>query len=210
MKLSRRSCGVTFAAGVAALGILAGCAGQSTFTDAPVIASDSPGAARVAAVIELIATGEEALERARQHIPTAVLRQVDFGSEPGMLIFRYTDATATRTLTITFTALRSANEQWQAIEEGLTPFTGHTHPGMEIGALRTSPAAVRQAAIDNWPVCGPTGFTLGGPGSDLKWHVACVIEAGSVSSTLDDSTGIFTPSPAPPVRPATTAFPNRG
>ena len=192
---------------MATLGILVGCTGQPT--PAPEIASDGPGATIDAAVFEIIAIAEEALGQARQRIPTAILRQVDFGPEPDTLTFRFTDAAATRTLSVTFTAHRPDNGRWRAIEQGLTPLTGLTRPGMEIGALRTSPAAVRQAAIDNLPDCGPAGLTLGGTGKDLSWHVFCTIEAGSRSGTLDDSTGIFTPSPSPPARPAPTAVPNQ-
>lgn len=194
---------------MATFGILAGCTGQPTPADAPEIASEGPGATRDAAVLEIIATGEEALGQARQRIPTALLRQVDFGPEPDMLTFRFTDAAATRTLSITFSAFRPDNGRWRAIEQGLTPLTGLTRPGMEIGALRTSPEAVRQAATDNWPDCELRGLMLFGTGNDLTWHIFCNIEAGVVSGTLDDSTGVFTPSRAPPVQPPPTAVPNQ-
>ena len=190
-------------------GFWPGASGQSTPADGSGIAADGGVATRDTAVIGLIATGEEALAQARQRMPTAILPQVDFGPEPGMLTFRFTDAAATRTPSLTFTALGPDNGRWRAIEQGMTPLTGLTRPGMELGVLRTSPEAVRQAAVDNWPDCGPPGLTLGGTGSDLTWHVFCTIEASSVSGILDDSTGVFTPSPVPPVRPAPTAVPNQ-
>lgn len=198
-----------FAAGLMALGILAGCAGPSTPADTPGVASEGPNTTIDADVIEIIATGEEAMERARQRIPTAVLRQVDFGSDPAIRAFRFTDAAATQTLTINFTVFETDNGQWRAIEEGLTPLIGYAHPGIDIEVLRTGPAAVHQAATDEWPDCELRGLMLNGTGTDLTWRIFCNIEAGVVSGTLDDSTGVFTPSPAPPVRPAPTAVPNR-
>ena len=94
---------------MATLGILDGCTVQPTPADAPEIASDGPGAKRDAAVFEIIATGEEALGQARQRIPTALLSQVDLGPEPDTLTFRFTDAAATRTLSVTFTGHKRDN-----------------------------------------------------------------------------------------------------
>lgn len=159
----RRFSGVNFAAVITALGILAGCSGQSTPSDALEAASDGPGAVGDVAVIEIIATGEGALEQARQRMPTAVLRQVDFGPEPGMLTFRFIDAAATRMLSVTFTAFRSDSGQWQAIYEGLTPYTGYPHPGMELGALRASPAAWVKQPSTTGRIVAPQGSRWVGP-----------------------------------------------
>ena len=169
--LWRRICRVSFAAGMATLGILAGCTGQPT--PAPEIASDGPGATRDPAVFEIIATEEEALGQARQRIPTAILRQVDFGPEPDTLTFRFTDAAATRTLSVTFTGHRPDNGRWRAIEQGLTPLTGLTRPGMEIGALRTSPVAVLSSSNRQlaglWPSRSHVGWDWERP------HVARIL-----------------------------------
>ena len=157
-------------------------------------------------VAALVALSEEASRRAEAEAPDAVLRQIGVSPDVGRTIFRFTDAAATKAVTVTVPELGAPTEAW-TIHIGISPLIGHGRPGMDLPSLRIGPASVVRAAIEHWPACGIRSIGLHGQGDDLVWYVFCNLPEGVVSGTVDGQSGVFTPSLAPPAIVPPTATP---
>ena len=148
-------------------------------------------------VAALVALSEEAARRAEEEAPDAVLRQVGVSPDVGRTIFRFTDAAATKAVTVTVPEPGAPPEAW-IIHSGVSPLVGHQSLGIDLPSLRIGPASVVRAAIGHWPACGIRGIGLHGQRDDLVWYVDCNLPEGVVSGTVDGQSGVFTPSLAPP------------
>ena len=156
----------------------------------------------------LVALSEEAARRAEEEAPDAILRQLDVSPDVGRTIFRFTDAAATKEVSVTVPEPGAPPEAW-SIHSGLPHHLPvHDNPGIALPTLRIGPASVLRAAIGHWPACGIRSIGLHGQGDDLVWYVDCNLPEGVVSGTVDGQSGVFTPSLAPPAIVPPTATPN--
>lgn len=148
-------------------------------------------------VAALVAISEAALRKAQETIPDAVLRQLDVAADGDQLWLRFTDAAATQGILMTVSEEVSPDD-WEIGSEW-SPLLGHPQTGINLGALRVGPAAVKGAAINHWPGCQIRGsLTLGGEGDNLVWYVFCNLPAGVVGGTVNGRTGEFKPYPGGP------------
>ena len=158
-------------------------------------------------VAALVALSEEVARRAEEEVPDAVLRVVDASPDAGPTIFRFTDAAATKAVTVTVPEPGAPPEAW-SIHIGISPLIGHQSPGIDLSSLRIGPASVVEAATEHWKGCAIKGITLLGEGEKLVWYVFCNLPQGGMSGTVDARTGVFTPSLAPPARVPLIATPD--
>ena len=193
--------------GVAALVALTACseAGLTATPDVPG-GSETFDSARHpdGDVAALVALSEKAARRAEEVAPDAVLRQVDVSPDVGRTIFRFTDAAATKEISVTVPEPGAPPEAWN-IHSGISPLIGHQSLGIDLPALRIGPASVIRAATGHWPACGIRSIGLHGQGDDLVWYVFCNLPEGVVSGTVDGQSGVFTASLAPPAIAPPTA-----
>ena len=189
--------------GLAALFALTACseAGLTPTGDDPgggetLVSARHPDAAA------LVALGEEAARRAGKEALNPVLRQVNVNPDLGSINFLFTDAAATKEVSVTVPEPGAPPESW-SIRMGGIYYLGHPSPGMDLSSLRIGPASVVQDATGHWTGCGIRGVSLIGLGDELVWHVFCNLPEGVVSGTVDGQSGVFTPSLAlaivPPV-----------
>ena len=184
--------------GLVALVALAACseAGLTPTSDVPG-GGETLDSARHPDAAALVALGEEAARRAGKEALDPVLRQVNVNPDLGSTNFLFTDAAATKEVSVTVPEPAAPPESW-SIRLGGIYFLGHPSPGMDLSSLRIGPASVVQAATGHWPACGIRGVTLIGQGDELVWRVFCNLPEGMVSGTVDGQSGVFTPSLAPP------------
>ncbi len=157
----------------------------------------------------LIELGQRALQRARQLAPDAVLRQVDVDPQSAGVFFHFTDAAATKEITIQVPRPELAPDQWRV--ESTSEFSklvGLGAPGFNLNALRVGPARIVRDMTTHWTGCTPRALTLFGQGDDINWTVFCTLaNGGVVDGSVDSRTGVFRPSSAPPAYPPPTATP---
>jgi hypothetical protein len=151
----------------------------------------------------LIALSGQALVIARHEVPDAVLRQIFTGSEG--VTFVFTDAAATLEIAVNAPSLESSSSAMSVGVNEVSPLLGRPHPGIDLTALSVGPGRVELAITSTWPGCNLRLLTLYGQGEDLEWTAFCDTPEGVVSGTLDNRTGVFLPSAAPPARMAVTA-----
>lgn len=156
-------------------------------------------------ITHLADLAEQARGRASETAPNAALRQIDVGAA-GDRAFRFTDIAATEEITVIVPEPGIFPDRWD-VRRGISPLVGSSGPGLDLAALRVSPSEVARSAQAYWPGCTAPTMTLYGQGSDLSWIVFCEVPAGVASGTVDNSTGLFQPSPAPPARRPPTATP---
>ena len=186
--------------GLAALVALTACseAGLSPTTDVSGGRENFDSARHPDAdVAALIALSEKAARRAEEEAPSAVLRQLGISPDVGRTIFLFTDAAATKAVTVIVPEPGAPPEAW-SIHIGVSQLIGHPSPGIDLPSLRIGPASVARAATGHWPACGIRSIGLHGQGDDLVWYVDCNLPEGVVSGTVDGQSGVFTPSLAPP------------
>ena len=155
----------------------------------------------------LVELSDEAIARAREIVPGAVLRQVDLADADSGPIFRLTDASSTRAVVLTAESLSQPSGGFELSLPESSPLVGHPATGFTLRFLEVGPAAVVGAAGKFWGDCRPRGLTLVGKDDALTWFVFCDTPVGVVSATVDAQTGLFTPSSAPPARIPRTATP---
>ena len=155
----------------------------------------------------LVELSDEAIARAREVVPDAVLRQVDLADPDSGPTFRLTDASSTRAVVLTAGSVSPSSGEFELAQPESSPLLGHPGIGFTLRFLEVGPAAVVGAAGKHWGDCRPRGLTLVGRDDALTWFVFCDTPVGVVSATVNAQTGLFTPSSAPPVRPPRTATP---
>ena len=154
----------------------------------------------------LVALSEAAARRAEEEAPDAVLRQIGISPDVGRTIFRFTDAAATKEVSVTVPEPGTPPDSW-SIRSGGSYLLGHQSPGIDLPSLRIGPASVVRAGTEHWPACGIQGIGLYGQGDDLVWYMFCNLPKGVVSRTVDGQSGVFTASLAPPAIVPPTATP---
>ena len=159
--------------------------------------------------VALAALGDRAAQRARQVAPDATLRQLDLKVDGSQYTFRFADYTLVRDIDVFVPAEDVSPEDYRVVVLDGGYLTGHQLPEMELEALRVGPGAAEKAALDHWQGCNLRSLSLSGEGKDLYWYVFCDLPQGVVSGTVDNLTGIFTPSLAPPAIIPSTATPSR-
>ena len=83
-------------------------------------------------------------------------------------------------------------------------------PAITLAALKVGPNAVEQAMTTQWRGCAMRSLTLFGTADDINWTASCDVSDGRVAAgTVENRTGAFHPSPAPPAFPPPTAMPSK-
>ena len=118
--------------GLVALVALAACseAGLTPTSDVPG-GGETLDSARQPDAAALVALGEEAARRAGKEALNPVLRQVNVSPDPGSTNFLFTDAAATKAVTVTVPEPGAPPEAW-IIHSGVSPLVGHQSPGIDL------------------------------------------------------------------------------
>ena len=155
-----------------------------------------------------VTLSEQARERAREAVPDPVLRQLITGRHGTSFLF--TDQAATVEVDVTVPEPGAPPEAWEVAVLSVSKLVGHTGPDLELEKLKVGPDQVAQAMAAQWPGCAVRTMTLIGEEDELVWVGFCDTPAGTVSGTMDNATGVFEPSAAPPARPPATSTPEGG
>ena len=198
-------------AGLALTGVgavLIGCAAgtpdkpPAPGTQRPVI---SPSAGRDPDAVALDTLALLATLQAQRVDPDAVLVQVDLEGTGGGRTFRFASFTAGRDIDVFWSSATGSGEEFEVVLPDVAYFAGQPMREIELQALRVGPATTAQAATGHWPGCRIRSLMVAGQGDHLTWYVFCELPEGVVSATVDNRTGVFQPSDAPPARPPPTA-----
>ena len=107
----------------------------------------------------------------------------------GMHSFRFADASAKRGLTINYSGAINGDQMPEVFNEELTPFLGHTSPGIVFEALKMGPKEAVAVVLGQWPDCKLPHLSLTGDGENLMWLALCETDAGLLSATVDNAGG---------------------
>lgn len=163
---------------------------------------------RDADAVALAALSQESLGRASQSVVDPVLRQVDVDPKTGHAFFRYTDAAATIEVDVDVVTPTSAPDQWQVMATSFSKLVGFRAPALNMSSLKVGPAALARALVSRWSGCEVSFLTLYMQDAHLEWTGFCTLPDGRVATgSIDNRTGEFEPSPAPPAYPPATALP---
>lgn len=158
--------------------------------------------------VALADSSQEAFQRASRVVPDPVLRQVDVIPPAGRAIFYFTDVAATLEVRVETPSPNAPSDEWEVTLTTTSKLVGFRVPALNMNALQVGPASVARALTRAWNGCTPTSFTLTGKGDDLEWVGFCRLPDGALATgMLDNRTGEFLPSPAPPAYPPPTATP---
>ncbi|MCL5995062.1 MAG: hypothetical protein M1546_03275 [Chloroflexi bacterium] len=157
--------------------------------------------------VKLAALGEQALRLAQEHAKDALLRQIFADSDLAKTTFHFTDQAATNVIQVIVPAPDTPSDQWLVEPNVLSPLAGHAEPGINLQRLKIGPKRVAQAITAHWPGCVVRGMTLYREDDRLTWTAFCNTPAGVVSGNMDNQTGVFRPSDAPPASIPITATP---
>ncbi len=152
--------------------------------------------------IRLIALEEQARQVA-QKSQGEILRQVD--TDMVTIDFRFVDRAATREVTIVIPTLNTPVEQWKTVVNTVSPLLTYPSPDLDLTALKIGPELVAEAAAGHWKGCDVRTMTLYLENEKLTWLVFCNTTDGVVSGSIDNATGVFQPSDAPPAPVPVTA-----
>ncbi len=114
--------------------------------------------------------------------------------------FRFIDRAATREVTIVIPTLNTPVERWNTVVNTVSPLLTYPSPNMDLKPLKTGPERVAEAAAGHWIDCEVRMMTLYLENEKLIWLVFCNTHEGVVSGSMDNATGVFQPSNAPPAR----------
>jgi hypothetical protein len=168
--------------------------------------------ARDADAIKLETLGQQAVQRAAQVVADPVLHQVDVSPNTGSAYatFRFTDAQASIEVDVGVPTLNAPPDQWQVRSTSTSKLVGFRVPAITMAALKVGPNAVEQAMTTQWRGCAMRSLTLFGTADDINWTASCDVSDGRVAAgTVENRTGAFHPSPAPPAFPPPTAMPSQ-
>ncbi len=156
--------------------------------------------------IRLIALKEQARQVA-QKSEGEIIHQVD--TDMVTIDFRFIDRATTREVTIVIPTLNTPVEQWNTVVNTVSPLLTYPSPDLNMNALKIGPERVAEAAAGHWKGCGVRTMTLYLENEKLTWLVFCNAPDGVVSGIMDNETGIFQPSTAPPATfpPTATSAP---
>ncbi len=145
--------------------------------------------------ILLVALAEQARQVA-QKSQGEILRQVD--TDMVTIDFRFVDRATTREVTIVIPTQNAPVEQWKTVVNTVSPLLTYPSPDMDLNALKIGPERVAEAAAGQWKDCELRTMTLYLENEKLTWLVFCNTRDGVVSGSMDNATGAFHPSNAPP------------
>ncbi len=167
--------------------------------DAPALAKASISAAGIPDpdAIHLIALEKQARQVA-QKSQGEILRQVD--SDMLTIDFRFVDRALAREVTIVITGQNAPVDQWNTVVNTVSPLLSFPSPDLNLHGLKIGPGRVTQAAANHWTGCSVRLMTLYLENNELTWLVFCNTPGGVVSGSMDNETGAFQPSNAPPAR----------
>ena len=173
-------------------------------TQRPVI---SPSAGRDPDAVALETLARLAALQAQRVDPDAVLVQVSLDGTGGQRTFRFANFTTGRGIDVHWSSATGSGEEFEVVLPDVAYYAGQPKRRIDLQALRIGHATIAQAATDHWLGCGMRSLMVTGQGDNLTWYVFCELPEGVVSATVDNRTGVFRPSAAPPVRPPPTATP---
>ncbi len=146
--------------------------------------------------LKLVALGEQALQIARQEAPNLVLRQVD--TDLSVTDFQFVDRSLTQVITVIVPQPDAPADTWYTTVSTISPLLSRSEPALDLHNLRTGPTRVAQAITTHWPGCTLRGIMLYHEQGQLTWLAFCNTPEGVVSGSLQDRSGVFQPSEAPP------------
>lgn len=145
--------------------------------------------------LKLISMGEQALQIA-QKSQGIVLRQID--TDLTTTDFRFVDRLLTKEIIILVPEPDAPTEKWISTVNTVSPLLSYAQPAIDLNNLKIGPKRTAQAITNHWPGCGLRGITLYLENNKLTWLAFCNTPEGVVSGSMDDETGVFQPSSAPP------------
>jgi hypothetical protein len=157
-------------------------------------------------VMRLIAMSEQARRIAQTETSNPVLRQVD--TNLSVTDFQFVDRALTKVITIVVPQPEAPADTWRVTSNTVSPLLSYAEPVLDLQNLRTDPKRVAQAIRAHWPGCTLRGITLYRENDRLTWTAICNTPEGVASGNMDDRTGIFQPSAAPPAPFPSTATPS--
>ena len=181
--------------------ISSGCASGKNKVQAqqPSLAAPDPDRAA------LTGMEKQASKLAQQQAPGAVLHQID--TDLLWTIFRFTDAGATEEIAIRVDTPQTPAAQWKTDVTSFSKLVGSLGPGPDLSGLKAGPGRAAKAVQSHWPGCTLHGLTLYLQDQRRPWVAFCTTAAGIVTGLVDNQTGVFQPSEAPPAEFPVTATP---
>lgn len=156
--------------------------------------------------LRLAALSQKAYQRAAQVASDPVLGQIDVVPQTKQIIFQFRDAAATIEVDVMIPAPDSPPSQWETRTLTFTPLLDSRQPAMNMDALKVGPSALSGDLVKQWPGCDVRSLILFGSGDNLQWTGFCNLSDGRLASgSIDNETGAFHSSPAPPAYPPPTA-----
>jgi hypothetical protein len=157
--------------------------------------------------IKLIAMSKQAMQIAQKESLDVVLRQVD--TDLTITAFRFVDSALTKEIVVIVPQPDAPADKWNSIVNTVTPLLTYAEPDMNLQSLKLGPKRVAQAIAAHWPGCVVRGITLYlyRQNNKLTWEAFCNTTEGVVSGSMDNETGVFQPSKAPPAPIPPTAAP---
>jgi cytochrome c2 len=154
-------------------------------------------------VNSLVELSQRARELANEKIPDPVLRELTTDLRSARFLF--TDADATLEVDVIMPETGAPPEKWglEVLPSG--KLTGHTGPELGLDELTIGPHQMASATAQTWPGCTIRGMFLVREGEILRWVGFCNTAEGVVSGFMDNDSGDFQPSGAPPSQPPATA-----
>ena len=156
--------------------------------------------------IRLVAMSEQARQIARNETPNPVLRQVD--TDLKVTDFQFVEKTLTKVVTVVVPQPDAPNGAWHTTVSKVSPLLSYAEPALDLQDLRTGPERVAHAITAHWPGCTLRGITLYRENGQLIWLAFCNIPEGVVEGSINDRTGVFQPSAAPPAPLPSTTTPS--
>ncbi len=154
--------------------------------------------------INIIAMGNQARQIA-QKSQGEILRQID--TDLTTTDFRFVDRALSKEIMILVPGTNVAPDKWLTTVNTVTPLLTYTQPSMDLHTLRIGPKRVAQAIANHWTGCHVRGLTLYLDKDKLTWLAFCNTPGGLVSGSMDNQTGVFQPSSAPPASIPAVATP---
>ena len=167
--------------------------------------STRPESTPDASAVKLSAMGAQARQMAQKEAPDIVLRQVD--TDLHTTDFQFVDSALTKVITVLVPEPDAPVDRWSTALNTISPLLTNAQPAVDLRSLRVGPNRVAQAMTAHWPGCGVRAMTLYRENDRLVWTGFCNTPEGVASGSLDNQTGVFQPSDAPPAPAPPTALP---
>jgi len=155
--------------------------------------------------LKLIAMSEQAMQIAQKESSDVVLRQVE--TDLSITAFRFVDSALTKEIVVVVPEPNAPTEKWSTVVNRVSPLLMYHESGLNLQSLIVSPTRVAQAITAYWPGCTVREISLAAKNNKLTWVAFCNTPEGVASGNMDNQTGVFQPSDAPPAPLALTATP---